>query len=126
MAKSTAEDMEINSKYEMILLAALRARNLEFGAKPLINVKNKKVKHALLALMEIEAGKLDIAELRKAVANQGESSLKTTELIKENEQDQIKKDPHKKEKFPGKDDITEAISQDPGQAIYEDQEEIEE
>ena len=68
----------------------LRARNLEFGAKPLINVKNKKVKHALLALMEIEAGKLDIAELRKAVANQGESSLKTTELIKENEQDQSK------------------------------------
>jgi DNA-directed RNA polymerase subunit omega len=88
MARLTVENIKIDNRYEMILLAAHRARNLEFGAQPLIEVKNKKVKHALLALMEIEAGEIDIEELRKTVANQGESTIKTTEVVKENERQQ--------------------------------------
>jgi DNA-directed RNA polymerase subunit omega len=83
MARVTIENVKkrIANRYEIILLAAHRARNLEFGAKPLIDTKNKKIKNALLALMEIESGKIDLEELKKAVMNQGDNSLKVTEIV---------------------------------------------
>lgn len=88
MAKLTTEDTKISNRYETILLAAHRARSLEFGAQSSIDVKNRKVKYALLALMEIEAGEIDIEELRKKVTNQGESTIKTTEVVKDYRQRQ--------------------------------------
>ena len=86
MARLTVEKIKVDNRYEMILLAAHRAKNLEFGAQPLIDLKDKKVKNALLALMEIEAGKIDIDELRKHITHQGENSLKTTEIVQTSEQ----------------------------------------
>ena len=54
----------------MVILAAHRARNLEFGATPMIDTKNKKIKNTLIALLEIEANKLDIEVLRRAAVHQ--------------------------------------------------------
>ena len=69
------------NRYEKVVLAAHRARNLEFGAIPMINTGNKKIKNTLVAIMEIEANKLDLQTLRKAAINQEDNSLKITEVV---------------------------------------------
>jgi DNA-directed RNA polymerase omega subunit len=88
MTKVITKNARVDNKYETILLAAHRARNLELGAKPVIEIENKKGKHALLALIEIESGKIDTKELREAIANQGNSSIKTTEVVIESKKQQ--------------------------------------
>lgn len=70
------------NRYEKVVLAAHRARNLEFGATPMIDTRNKKIKNTLVAIMEIEADKLDLQTLRKAAINQEDNSLKITEIVK--------------------------------------------
>ncbi len=57
MARITVEDClkNIPNKFELVLLAAKRARQLSKGARPLLKSDNREV---VLALREIEAGKV--------------------------------------------------------------------
>lgn len=45
---------DIDSKYRMILIAARRARQLQAGARPLVQAQNKKVTR--MAMQEVSAG----------------------------------------------------------------------
>jgi DNA-directed RNA polymerase subunit omega len=57
MARITVEDclQKISSRFELVMLAAKRARQLSKGAKPLIESDNREV---VIALREIAAGKV--------------------------------------------------------------------
>jgi len=57
MARITVEDClkNIPNKFELVLLAAKRARQLIKGARPLLNSDDREV---VLALREIAAGKV--------------------------------------------------------------------
>ena len=56
MARLTVEDCleNVDNRYDLVLLAAKRARQIAFGAEPLI--KEDKDKPTVLALREIAAG----------------------------------------------------------------------
>jgi DNA-directed RNA polymerase subunit omega len=57
MSRITVEDCleKVNSRFELVLLAAKRARQLFKGAKPLIESDNREI---VVALREIAAGKV--------------------------------------------------------------------
>ena len=57
MARITVEDCleRVNNRFELILLAAKRARQLFKGAKPLLDTDNREI---VTALREIAAGKV--------------------------------------------------------------------
>ena len=57
MARITVEDClkKVPNQFELVLLAAKRARQLRKGARPLLKSDNREV---VLALREIEAGKV--------------------------------------------------------------------
>ena len=57
MARITVEDClkKVPNQFELVLLAAKRARQLSKGARPLLKSDNREV---VLALREIEAGKV--------------------------------------------------------------------
>ncbi|HEX9443736.1 MAG TPA: DNA-directed RNA polymerase subunit omega [Candidatus Binatia bacterium] len=57
MARITVEDCleKVSSRFELVILAAQRARQLFKGAKPLIESDNREV---VVALREIAAGKV--------------------------------------------------------------------
>jgi DNA-directed RNA polymerase subunit omega len=57
MSRITVEDClnEISSRFELVMLAAKRARQLFKGAKPLIEADNREV---VVALREIAAAKV--------------------------------------------------------------------
>jgi DNA-directed RNA polymerase subunit omega len=61
MARITVEDCleKVNSRFELVILAAQRARQLFKGAKPLIESDNREV---VVALREIADGKVKKAE----------------------------------------------------------------
>jgi DNA-directed RNA polymerase subunit omega len=61
MARITVEDclQKVNSRFELVILAAQRARQLFKGAKPLIESDNREV---VVALREIAEGKVKKAE----------------------------------------------------------------
>ena len=63
MARITVEDcvQNINSVFEMILVASKRARRLENGAEPLVDLENDKP--TVVALREIAAGLISPAIL---------------------------------------------------------------
>ena len=65
MARITVEDcvQNINSVFEMILVASKRARRLENGAEPLVDRENDKP--TVLALREIAAGLISPAILEE-------------------------------------------------------------
>ena len=65
MARITVEDcvQNINSVFEMILVASKRARRLENGAEPLIDRENDKP--TVVALREIAAGLISPAILEE-------------------------------------------------------------
>ena len=65
MARITVEDcvQNINSVFEMILVASKRARRLENGAEPLIDLENDKP--TVVALREIAAGLISPAILEE-------------------------------------------------------------
>jgi len=64
MARITVEDCLpfVPNRFEMILLAAARARQLNLGAKPL--VEPQRDKPTVVALREIATGNLDLDLLR--------------------------------------------------------------
>jgi DNA-directed RNA polymerase subunit omega len=57
MARITVEDCleKVENRYELVHLAAKRARQLHDGAQPVVKSKNKE---AVTALREIAAGKI--------------------------------------------------------------------
>jgi DNA-directed RNA polymerase subunit omega len=57
MSRITVEDclQKVNSRFELVMLASKRARQLFKGAKPLIDSDNREV---VVALREIAAGKV--------------------------------------------------------------------
>jgi DNA-directed RNA polymerase subunit omega len=67
MARVTIEDCRkhIKNRFELVLLAAQRAKDLSLGLPPL--VQNTKDKNAVLALREIAAGVIDCEKLRQLV-----------------------------------------------------------
>ncbi len=64
---------DIDSKFRFILVAARRARQLQAGAKPLVQSQSKKVTR--IAQQEVEAGLVPFEEFEPASSN-GEKAKK--------------------------------------------------
>ena len=66
MARITVEDClgNIGNRFELLLSAAMRARQLVAGHQPLVDA-SKRDKPVVVALREIAAGKVDRAVLKK-------------------------------------------------------------
>jgi len=85
-----------NNKYLLAMMVAKRAKQLEKGAKPLIETKYRKP--MLIALEEIKAGKVFIKEKKESlkaeqIFNEGEKPAKVEEISDET------KEPKKSEKL---------------------------
>jgi DNA-directed RNA polymerase subunit omega len=69
MARVTVEDCikqdGINDRYELVILASKRAKDIGAGAPAL--VENNHEKNAVIALREIAAGKINIPELKEII-----------------------------------------------------------
>lgn len=65
MARITVEDClpTVQDRFELVMLAAKRTREIAMGAQPCIDRRNDK--DDVTALREIAAGYLDVNELRK-------------------------------------------------------------
>lgn len=63
----------IDSKFRFILVAARRARQLQAGAKPLVQTQTKKVTR--IAQLEVEAGLVPLETL-EVVSNNGDKGKK--------------------------------------------------
>ncbi len=63
MARITVEDCieKVSNRFELVLLATKRARQITRGSTPLVEVDNDKP--TVIALREIAAGKIDLAVL---------------------------------------------------------------
>lgn len=64
---------EFDSKFRFILVAAKRARQLQAGARPLVQTQTKKV--TKVAQMEVEAGLVPI-EIIEPVGSNGDKAKK--------------------------------------------------
>ncbi len=67
MARITVEDCieKVSNRFELVLLATKRARQITRGSTPLVEVDNDKP--TVIALREMAAGKIDPDALNKAV-----------------------------------------------------------
>ena len=67
MARITVEDCieKITNRFELVLLATKRARQITRGSTPLLEVENDKP--TVIALREIAAGKIDPTALNEMV-----------------------------------------------------------
>lgn len=67
MARITVEDCieKVSNRFELVLLATKRARQITLGSTPLVEVENDKP--TVIALREIAAGKIDAATLNDMV-----------------------------------------------------------
>ncbi|MCK5364509.1 MAG: DNA-directed RNA polymerase subunit omega, partial [Gammaproteobacteria bacterium] len=63
MARITVEDCidKVGNRFELVLLATKRARQITRGATPLVEIENDKP--TVIALREIAEGKIDLAIL---------------------------------------------------------------
>ena len=80
MARRTVEDCikQIPNQFELVLLAAGRAKSLEAGADPVIAREGDK--NPVVALREIGQGVLDLAVLKDGVVASMQKYAKTTEV----------------------------------------------
>ncbi len=69
MARITVEDCidKVGNRFELVLLATKRARQITRGATPLVEIENDKP--TVIALREIAAGKIDPAILNEIAQN---------------------------------------------------------
>ena len=67
MARITVEDCieKVTNRFELVLLATKRARQITHGSTPLVEVENDKP--TVIALREIAEGKIDAASLNEMV-----------------------------------------------------------
>ncbi|RKZ70417.1 MAG: DNA-directed RNA polymerase subunit omega [Candidatus Parabeggiatoa sp. nov. 1] len=65
MARITVEDClkQVKNRFDLVLLASKRARQLSLGASPLVPAEDDKP--TVLALREIAAGKITMANFEK-------------------------------------------------------------
>ena len=70
MARLTVEDCleNVDNRFELVLIAAKRARQLSMGADPLVELENDKP--TVLALREIAENKIDKSVLEEEVVPQ--------------------------------------------------------
>ena len=70
MARLTVEDCldHVDNRFELVLVAAKRARQLSMGAEPLVEVENDKP--TVLALREIAENKINKSVLEEEVVPQ--------------------------------------------------------
>ena len=70
MARLTVEDCldNVDNRFELVLIAAKRARQLSMGAEPLVELENDKP--TVLALREIAENKIDKSVLEEEVIPQ--------------------------------------------------------
>lgn len=70
MARLTVEDCldHVDNRFELVLVAAKRARQLSMGAEPLVELENDKP--TVLALREIAENKIDKSVLEEEVVPQ--------------------------------------------------------
>ena len=82
MARTTVEDCleNVDNRFQLVLIAAKRARELSFGADALVPEDNDKP--TVIALREIAAGLIDASILDKTSAREhaSESVVKEEEL----------------------------------------------
>jgi DNA-directed RNA polymerase subunit omega len=82
MARTTVEDCleNVDNRFQLVLIAAKRARELANGADALVPEDNDK--HTVIALREIAAGLIDASILDKTSAREHaeESIVKEEEL----------------------------------------------
>jgi len=60
------EHQHIDSRFELVLIASHRGKELNHGARPNIE-SNKNDKEAIIALKEISTGKVDVESLRRSI-----------------------------------------------------------
>jgi DNA-directed RNA polymerase subunit omega len=79
MARVTVEDClnHIDNRFEMVLLAAKRARQLAYGKDPLVEWENDKP--TVVALREIADGKMNNETLERLTAEAEEAEAKQEE-----------------------------------------------
>lgn len=78
------EEQGVDGRYEMILLAAHRARQLSRGAKPIVEEQDQRGQAPTVnALRDFETGNIDFAELKedlvKSMQNVKEPSVQEEE-----------------------------------------------
>ncbi len=84
MARTTVEDCleHVDNRFQLVLIAAKRAREIAAGEEPLVPVDNDKP--TVIALREIAAGLIDVSILDKTTAREhAEESLVQDEELQE-------------------------------------------
>lgn len=85
MARTTVEDCldNVENRFQLVLIAAKRARQIQMGADPLVPVDNDKP--SVIALREIAEGLIDasILDVSSAREHAEESIVKEEELQEE-------------------------------------------
>jgi DNA-directed RNA polymerase subunit omega len=86
MARVTVEDclQNLDSRYDLVLLASKRARQITMGAEPLVPEDNDKA--PVIALREIAAG---------LITNENIDTIQATETDETDEADESEEDPAK-------------------------------
>jgi DNA-directed RNA polymerase subunit omega len=76
MARITVEDCieKVGNRFELVLLATKRARQITRGATPLVEVENDKP--TVIALREIAANKINLATLNDVVEETLEDEIR--------------------------------------------------
>ena len=70
---ATEEDMEINSRYSLVIAAAKRARQINSGSEPLVSAKEKE-KNLSVAVDELYSGKVHILDEEAVLKNEAEDA----------------------------------------------------
>ncbi len=85
MARTTVEDCldNVENRFQLVLIAAKRARQIQMGADPLVPIDNDKP--SVIALREIAEGLIDASILNVSTAREHaeESIVKEEELQEE-------------------------------------------
>jgi len=85
MARTTVEDCldNVENRFQLVLIAAKRARQIQMGADPLVPIDNDKP--SVIALREIAEGLIDASILDVSTAREHaeESIVKEEELQEE-------------------------------------------
>lgn len=70
MARTTVEDCleNVDNRFQLVLIASKRAREISMGADPLVDIDNDKP--TVIALREIAAGLVDASILDKTSARE--------------------------------------------------------
>lgn len=91
MARVTIEDCTkiVPSRFELVIVAAQRAKDITAGAK--ITVERHNDKNAVIALREISLGNVDVDVLKEAVIKKHQR-LHQTELVDSPEENDLSED----------------------------------